>query len=164
MRALIGLAALAALTVPSLAQQPRPPGQRPPAQARPQAQAPAPPAPPPGMFPCRSEGETCYIGVVTGPSQIAVLFTNAQAAEGIEAKPVDLSSADAPGTALDLAASLGRVVMVTGTYAQGGITKAEVVDTASPLLSFMMKQQAGGGEESPQAPPRRGGGKPPTRR
>ena len=161
MRALIGFAALAALTVPSLAQQPRPPGQRPP-QGRQQAQPPAPPAPPPGMFPCRSEGEVCYIGVVTGPSQIAVLFTNDQKAEGIEAKPVDLSSADAPGTALDLAGSLGRVVMVTGAYAAAsGITKAQVVDTASPLLSFMMKQSAGG-DEGPQAPQR--GGSRPARR
>ena len=161
MRALIGLAALAALTVPSLAQQPRPPGQRPP-QGRQQAQPPAPPAPPPGMFPCRSEGEVCFIGVVTGPSQIAVLFTNDQKAEGIEAKPVDLSSADAPGTALDLAGSLGRVVMVTGSYAAAtGITKAEVVDTASPLLSFMMKQSAGG-DEGPQAP-QKGGGRPARR-
>jgi hypothetical protein len=166
MRALIGLAALAALTVPSLtqeslAQQPRPPGQRPP-QGRQQAQPPAPPAPPPGMFPCRSEGEVCFIGVVTGPSQIAILFTNAPQAEGIEAKPVDLSSADAPGTALDLAGSLGRVVMVTGTYAAAsGIAKAQVVDTASPLLSFMMKQAAGG-DEGQQAPQR--GGKPTARR
>jgi hypothetical protein len=162
MRALICLAALAALTVPSLAQQPRPQGSRPPAQ-RPQAQPPAPPAPPPGFFPCRTEGETCFIGVVTGPSQIAVLFTNAPQAEGIEAKPVDLSSAEASGSALDLAASLGRVVMVTGAYAAAsGITKAQVVDTASPLLSFMMKQAAGG-DEGQQAAPRRGG-RPPARR
>ena len=160
MRALIGLAALAALTVPSLAQQPRPPGQRPPAQ-RPQAQPPTPPAPPPGMFPCRTEGETCFIGVVTGPSQIAVMFTNAPQAEGIEAKPVDLSSGDAPGAALDLAGSVGRVVMVTGAYAAAsGITKAQVVDTASPLLSFMMKQSAG--DEGPQAP-QKGGGRPARR-
>ena len=163
MRALIGLAALVALAVPSLAQQPRPPGQRPP-PGRAQAQAPAPPAPPPGFFPCRAQAETCFVGVVTGPSQIAILFTNAPQAEGIEAKPVDLSSADAPGTALDLAGSLGRVVMVTGAYAAAsGITKAEVVDTASPLLSFMMKQAAGGGDEGPQAP-QRGGGRPPARR
>jgi hypothetical protein len=161
MRALICLAALAALTVPSLAQQQRPPGSRPPAQ-RQQAQPPAPPAPPPGMFPCRTQAETCYIGVVSGPSQISVLFTNNPQAEGVEAKPVDLSSAEAPGTALDLAGSLGRVVMVTGSYAAAsGITKAEVVDTASPLLSFMMKQS--GGDEGPQAP-QRGGGKPPARR
>ncbi|HEX8168006.1 MAG TPA: hypothetical protein VF601_19735 [Beijerinckiaceae bacterium] len=166
MRALIGLAALAALTVPSLtqeslAQQARPPGQRP--AQRQQAQPPAPPAPPPGFFPCRTEGEVCYIGVVAGPSQIAVLFTNDQKAEGIEAKPVDLSSAEAPGTALDLAGSLGRVVMVTGTYAQAsGITKAQVVDTASPLLSFMMKQSAGG-DEGQAAPQQRGGGRPARR-
>jgi hypothetical protein len=157
MRALICLAALAALALPANAQQPRP-GQRQ------QAQPPQPPAPPPGFFPCRTAEEICYVGVVSGPSQIAVLFTNNQQAEGIEAKPVDLSSADAPGTPLDLAANLGRVVMVTGTYAQAtGITKAQVVDTASPLLSFMMKQ-AGGEEGAPQPAPQRGGGRAPARR
>jgi hypothetical protein len=159
MRALICLAVLAALTVPALAQQ-RPPGQRPP--QRQQAQPPQPPAPPPGFFPCRTEGEICYIGVVTGPSQMQVMFTNNQQAEGIEAKPVDLSSADAPGTPLDLAASLGRVVMVTGTYAQAtGLTKAQVVDTASPLLSFTLKQM--GGDEGPQPSPQRGGARPQRR-
>jgi hypothetical protein len=159
MRALICLATLAALALPANAQQPRP-GQRPP--QRQQAQPPQPPAPPPGFFPCRTAEEVCYIGVVTGPSQMQVMFTNDQKAEGIEAKPVDLSSADAPGASLDLAANLGRVVMVTGAYAQAtGITKAQVVDTASPLLSFMLKQA--GGDEGAQAPPQRGG-RPPARR
>jgi len=160
MRALICLAAATVLALPALA-QPRPPGQRPPPQ-RQAAPPPAPPAPPPGFFPCRTAVETCYVGVVAGPSQIAILFTNNPQAEGIEAKPVELSSAEAPGTALDLAASLGRVVMVTGSYAATGITKAEVVDTASPLLSFMMKQSAAA--EEAQAAPQRGGGKPPARR
>jgi hypothetical protein len=160
MRALICLLALVPLTLPAAAQQ-RPPGQRPP--QRQQAQPPQPPAPPPGFFPCRTADEVCYVGVVSGPSQIAVLFTNNPQAEGIEAKPVDLSSAEAPGTPLDLAANLGRVVMVTGTYAQAtGITKAQVVDTASPLLSFMMKQA--GGDEGGQAPPQRGGARAPARR
>jgi hypothetical protein len=114
MRRLICLAALTALTLPALAQQPqRPPGQRPP--QRQQAQPPQPSAPPPGFFPCRTAEEICYIGVVTGPSQMAVMFTNDQKAEGLEAKPIDLSSAEATGTPLDLAASLGRVVMVTGS-------------------------------------------------
>src|SRR5215207_9584805 len=99
MRALICLAAATVLALPALA-QPRPPAQR---QAAP---PPAPPAPPPGFFPCRTPAETCYVGVVAGPSQIAILFTNNPQAEGIEAKPVELSSAEAPGTALDLAASL----------------------------------------------------------
>jgi len=161
MRALICLAAATVLALPALA-QPRPPGQRPPAQRR-AAPPPAPPAPPPGFFPCRTAAETCYVGVVAGPSQIAILFTNNPQAEGIEAKPVELSSAEAPGTALDLAASLGRVVMVTGSYAAAtGITKAEVVDTASPLLSFMMKQSAAADDAQPA--PQRGGGKPPARR
>jgi hypothetical protein len=160
MRALICLAAATALALPALAQQ-RPPGQRPPAQRQP-AQPAAPPAPPPGFFPCRTQGEVCYIGVVSGPSQLAILFTNNPQAEGIEAKPVELSSADAPGTALDLAQSLGRVVMVTGAYAAAtGITKAEIVDTASPLLSFMMKQSAAA--DDAQAAPQRGGRPPPRR-
>jgi hypothetical protein len=160
MRALICLAAVTAFALPALA-QPRPPGQRAPAP-RQQAQPPAPPAPPPGFFPCRTPAEVCYVGVVAGPSQIAILFTNNAQAEGIEAKPVELSSAEAPGTALDLAGSLGRVVMLTGSYAAAtGITKAEVVDTASPLLSFMMKQSAAA--EDAQAAPQRGG-KPPARR
>ena len=159
MRALICLAALAALTLPAAAQQ-RPGGQRPP--QRQQAQPPQPPAPPPGFFPCRSEGEICYIGVVTGASQMAVLFTNNQQAEGVEAKPVELSSAEAPGTPLDLAGSLGRVVMVTGSYAQAsGITKAQVVETAPPLLSFMIKQMAA--DEGAQAASQRGGGRPQRR-
>ena len=53
--------------------------------------------------------------------------------------------------------------MVTGTYAAAtGITKAEIVDTASPLLSFMMKQSAAA-DDAPAAP-QRAGGKPPARR
>ena len=160
MRSLICLAALTALILPAEAQQQPRPGQRPP--QRQQAQPPPPPASPPGFFPCRTAEEVCYIGVVTGPSQMAVMFTNDQKAEGLEAKPIDLSSAEAPGTPLDLAASLGRVVMVTGSYAaNAGITKAQVVETASPLLSFVMKQM--GGEEGP-AQPQRGGGRPPARR
>jgi hypothetical protein len=159
MRALICLAALAALALPAHAQQQPRPGQRPP--QRQQAQAPQPPAPPPGFFPCRTAEEVCYIGVVTGASQMMVMFTNDQKAEGIEAKPVDLSSAEAPGAALDLSANVGRVVMVTGTYAaNAGITKAQVVDTASPLLSFAMKQM-GGDDGQPQA---QRGGRPQGRR
>ena len=160
MRSLICLAALTALILPAEAQQQPRPGQRPP--QRQQAQPPPPPAPPPGFFPCRTAEEVCYIGVVTGPSQMAVMFTNNQQAEGIEAKPVDLSSAETPGTALDLAGSLGRVVMVTGTYAaNAGVTKAQVVDTASPILSFVMKQM-GGDDGAAQA--QRGTGRPQGRR
>ena len=156
MRRLVPAVLAIALALPASAQQPqRPAGQKPPAQ-RQQAQPPQPPAPPPGFFPCRSEGEICYVGVVSGPSQLAVLFTNDQQAEGIEAKPVELSSAEAPGTPLDLAASVGRVVMVVGSFNKaGGITKAQVVDTASPLVSFVVKQM--GGDDGPQPGPQRGG-------
>src|SRR3954471_5123213 len=111
MRLALCLAALIATTLPALAQQPRRPG---PARA-PQPHAQQAPAPPPGFFPCRTEGEVCYIGVVTGPSQVAILFTNSPQSEGVEGKPMDVSSGDQPGQALDLGGSLGRVVMLTGS-------------------------------------------------
>lgn len=152
MRKLIAAAAVAALVIPAAAQQGRPPG----AQAKPPAQAqPQPPAPPP-VFPCRTAEEICFLGVVTGKSQIAVLFTNAPNAEGLDAKPIEVLSGDAPAAAgsatpLDLSGHLGRVVMLTGAYdAQAGLTKAELVEVASPLVSLVVK--ALGGEEEPSPP------------
>ena len=88
-----------------------------------------------------------YLGVVTGPNQVAILFTNNPQAEGVESKPVDVLSSDTPaaagsGTPLDLGQHLGRVVMLTGTYdAQAGLTKAELVEVASPLVSLTVKAQ-----------------------
>jgi hypothetical protein len=158
MRELIAVAALAALITSAAAQQARPPGQspKPPAQSQPRA-----PAPPPlAIFPCRTAEEVCFLAVVTGKSQVAVLFTNADKAEGIDAKPVEVSTGDSPGaggTPLDLTQHVGRIVMLTGAYdAQAGVTKAELVEVASPLVSLVVKAQIGGDEEPP--PP---AGKPP---
>ena len=168
MRTLMCVAALALLASSAAAQQPRPQGQqKPPAPARAQPQ---PPAPPP-LFPCRTTAEICYLGVVTGPNQVAILFTNNPQAEGVESKPVDVLSSDTPaaagsGTPLDLGQHLGRVVMLTGTYdAQAGLTKAELVEVASPLVSLTVKAQLlaeeaqaapqRGGKPQPQARPRR---------
>jgi hypothetical protein len=158
MRLALCLAALIATTLPALAQQPRRPA---PARA-PQPQAQQAPTPPPGFFPCRSEGEVCYIGVVTGPSQVALLFTNNPQSESSE--PIDVSSGDQPGQALDLGGNVGRVVMLTGSLdPKAGLTKAQVVDTAGPLLSFSIKAQLTG-EEGAGGAAQRGGGKAPARR
>lgn len=152
MRVTLALAALAALTVPALAQQqPRP--SAPPPAAPAQAQA-APPAPQ-SLFPCRSATEVCHVGVVIN-NQVSVLFTNAEKADGIESKPVDVTSA--AGSKLDLSRHEGQVVMLTGEYdAKAGLTKAELVEAASPLLSFAIKVLLSGEEteeeETQQAPP-----------
>lgn len=142
MRLVIAAAALAAFALPALAQpQPaRPPaGQRPPA-AQPQPQ---PPAPSP-IFLCRTAEEVCTLGIVTGNNQIAVIFTNAPGAEGVD-KPVDVSTGEAPGSPLDLSPNVGRVVLLTGTYdPKAGFTKAEIVETASPLVSTLIKAQIAG--------------------
>ena len=148
-------AALAALSLPALAQgQPaRPPAsQRPPAPAPQQAQPPAPP-----IFLCRTAEEVCTLGIVTGNNQVAVIFTNAQGAEGVD-KPIDVFSGDGPGSPLDLSPNLGRVVLLSGGYdPKAGLTKAELVEAASPLISTLIKAQvAGSGDEG--APGR--GGKP----
>lgn len=148
MRLLVVAAAVAALSVPAFAQQQRPPQQQ-------QQRAPAPqqqaqpqdaPAPAPGMFACRTETETCFIAIVTSPTQVSVLYTNDPAAEGVEQQVVNVQGA--PGSQANLGQHAGRVVMLTGRYsAQGGLTGVEVVDVASPLLSFAIKSMlAGEGE------------------
>jgi len=159
MRKLIVAAAFAALIIPAEAQQGRPgPQTKPPAAGQTQPQPPAPQMPP--IFPRRTAEEICFLGIVTGKSQIVVLFTNAEKAEGIDAKPVEVLSGEAPGAALDLAPHLGRVVMLTGAYdAQAGLTKAELVDVASPLLSFALKASLGGGDDQPPSPPAQRGPK-----
>jgi hypothetical protein len=145
------LAALAALALPLLssgaaAQQPRP------GAARPQAQPAQPPAPPPGFFPCRTAEEVCFIGVASGNSEVSVLFTNAPNAEGIETKPLPATSTE--GAPLDLAGSFGRVVLLTGSYDKTkGLTGATLVETASPLTSFLIKSTLAGDEPAPAAPP-----------
>jgi hypothetical protein len=136
----IALPASAALAQPARAPAPKSQPGKPPAAAQQ-------PAPPP-IFPCRTEGETCFLGIVIG-SQVAVIYTNAQNAEGLDAKPVDLSGQD--GTKVDLAQNAGRVVMIAGSYdAKTGI-KGEVVEVASPLVSLSIKAQLGAG--GPDAPP-----------
>jgi len=155
MRNLIVTAALAALVAPAAAQQARPPGAQKPA---PSQQRPAQPPAPPPVFPCRSAEEVCFLGVVTGNNEVAVLFTNAPQTEGIDAKPIAVMTGDSPGAAgsatkMDLAAHLGRVVMLTGTYdPQAGVTKAELVEVASPLLSLTIKAQLSL-EEPPEPQP-----------
>jgi hypothetical protein len=177
MRIAIALTALA-LSLPAVAQQ------------RPQARPPQPPTqqqtpePPPGLFPCRTASEVCFIGIVTGNSQITLLFTNSPAAappppppaaqpprggsagrapqppqpaaEDADDKPLDVLAGD-PGTPLDLAQHLGRVVMLTGTLdPKLGLTKAELVEVASPLLSFALKATLTGDDDEPAAPPASG--------
>jgi hypothetical protein len=156
MRAILALAALAAFALPALAQQqpPRPspqqPAPRPPAaQAQP---APAPPAPP-TLFPCRTATEVCHVGVVIN-NQVSVLFTNSDKADGIESKPIDAT--DAAGAKLDLGRHEGQVVMLTGDYdPKTGLTKAELVEAASPLVSFAIKVLLSGeeGEDEEEQPP-----------
>ena len=137
MRAILALAAFAASALPALAQQqPRPsaqpPASRPPAQAQP-----APPPAPPTLFPCRTATEVCHVGVVIN-NQVSVLFTNSDKANGIESKPIDVT--DAAGAKLDLGRHEGQVVMLTGDYdPNAGLTKAELVEAASPLVSFAIK-------------------------
>jgi hypothetical protein len=159
MRLLVTAAALAALSSSAFAQQPRP-QQQPPQQQRPaqQQQQPAQQQPAqqqaepqaPGMFACRTEQEVCYIGIVLGNNQVSVLYTTDTRAEGIDGKPVAVQGAQ-------LGQHAGRVVMLTGTYnAQSGLSGAEVVDVASPLLSFAIKSMlsnAGQEEEEPEPAP-----------
>ena len=152
MRAILAFAALAAFALPALAQQqpPRPspqqPAPRPPAaQAQP---APAPPAPP-TLFPCRTATEVCHVGVVIN-NQVSVLFTNSDKADGFESKPIDAT--DAAGAKLDLGRHEGQVVMLTGDYdPKTGLTKAELVEAASPLVSFAIKVLLSGEDEEEQA-------------
>ena len=150
MRKVVVVAAVALLVSSAAAQQGRPPGP----QGKPPPQ-PAAPAPPP-IFPCRTAEEICFLGVVTGKNEIAVVFTNAEKADGIEAKPIPVTAAAAPGAVaalpLDLAPHLGRIVMLTGTYdPQAGLTKAELVEVASPLASLVVKAQLGAEEPPPPA-------------
>jgi hypothetical protein len=122
------------------------------------------------FFPCRTAEEICFLGVVTGKNEIAVVFTNAEKADGIEAKPIPVTAAAAPGAVaalpLDLAPHLGRIVMLTGTYdPQAGLTKADIVEVASPLASLVVKAQLGAEgpppagkpqpQQRPQGPPKR---------
>ncbi|GLS45456.1 hypothetical protein [Methylobacterium brachythecii] len=127
------------------------------AQGRPKA---APPPPPPqaappntGLFPCRSEKEICFVGGVKD-GKLVLLFTNDPKGEDALGKPLGATTGDA-GAPLDLSANEGKVVMLTGSYdPKAGVTKAEVVDVASPLVAFAIKANAGsGGDDGPPGPP-----------
>ncbi|NNM72479.1 hypothetical protein [Enterovirga aerilata] len=133
----LALSAGAALAQPAGRPQP----------GRPPAAQPQPPAPPP-IFPCRTEAETCFLGIVIG-SQLAVIYTNAENAAGLDAKPVDVLGAD--GAKADLAPHAGRVVMVAGTYDPKTGIKGEVVEVASPLVSLSIKAQLGAEGAGPPA-------------
>ena len=143
MRALLSLSLLLplAFVAPAEAQQRK--------AAQPKAAAQPEPAPV-QIFPCRTAEEVCHLGVVVG-SQVAILYSNAPNAQGIEPKPVDVAGAD--GSKIDMTKNAGRVVMLTGEFdPKVGLTKAEVVEVASPLASLAIKAQlAGGAEEAPPA-------------
>ncbi|TDR90406.1 hypothetical protein [Enterovirga rhinocerotis] len=144
MRALLCLTLLASVAAfgPAEAQQKKP-------AAKPAAAEPAPPA----LFPCRTQDEICYLGVIVG-SQVAILYTNAQNAQDVSPAPVDLS--DAGGAKVDLSKDDGRVVMLTGTLDPKAGLKGEVVEVASPLASLAIKAQLAAGAEEPAPPPKGG--------
>jgi hypothetical protein len=143
MRALLSLSLLLplAFVAPAEAQQKK---------AAPAKAAAQPEPAPVQIFPCRTAEEVCHLGVVVG-SQVAILYSNAPNAQGIEPKPVDVAGAD--GAKIDMTKNAGRVVMLTGEFdPKTGLTKAEVVEVASPLASLAIKAQlAGGAEEAPPA-------------
>lgn len=147
MRLVIAMAAIAALSLPALAQQqPRQPGP-PPRTAAPPPQAQQPAPPPPGMFPCRTPEEVCHVVAVGNGGRGTLLFSNAPAAEGKEGEAVTVQG-------LDLAAHVGRVVMLSGTFAGAAINGAQVLDVGSPLTSFAIKLQlSGGGDDDQQSAP-----------
>lgn len=130
------------------------------AQPKPKAAPPPPPqqqAPPPAaavLFPCRTEQEVCFIGGIKD-GKLVVLFTNDPKADEISGKPLAVSGGE--GGALDLAGNEGRTVMLTGTYdPKAGLTKAQIVDVASPLAAFAIKAAVGGGGDDggpPEPPP-----------
>ena len=148
MRAILSLALLLPLAFAGAAEaQQRKGGGKP---------AAAPEPPPLQIFPCRTAEEVCHLGVVVG-SQVAILYTNAPNAQGADPSPVDVTGPD--GQKVDMTKNSGRVVMLTGDFdPKAGVTKAEIVEVASPLASLAIKAQlAGGGEEPP--PAAKGGGK-----
>ena len=144
------VAAALAIAVPftgALAQPARAPA------AKPQPAQPQPSAPPP-IFPCRTEAETCFLGIVVG-SQVAVIFTNAPSPEGLDGKPLDVLGPD--GAKMDLAQNAGRVVMLAGSLDPKTGIKGELVEVASPLVSLSIKAQLGAGGGPEQAAPAKAG-------
>jgi hypothetical protein len=140
---LLSLALLAplAFVAPAEAQQRKP---------APAAKPAAPETPPIQLFPCRTAEEICHLGVVVG-SQVAILYSNSPAAQGVEPAAIDVAGPD--GQKIDMTKNAGRVVMLTGDFdPKTGLSKAEVVEVAGPLASLAIKAQlAGGGDEPPPA-------------
>ncbi len=153
MRSALALTLLALAAVPAAAQPaPKGPPKPPPPKDAPK-EAPQPDPVAAMLFPCRTPEETCYVGVVKD-GKVTVLFTNDRKADEIAGKPMAVS-----GDGLDLAKAENRTVMLVGSYdPKDGLTKAEVVDVASPLVAFALKTTIGGGEadeggDEPPAPP-----------
>ncbi|SFU67799.1 hypothetical protein SAMN02799631_01770 [Methylobacterium sp. 174MFSha1.1] len=151
MRTALALTLLALTAAIPAAAQPAP--KAPPKAPPPQREAPQPDPAAAMLFPCRTPEETCYVGVVKG-GKVTVLFTNDRKADEIAGKPMAVA-----GDGLDLAKTENRTVMLVGTYdPKDGLTKAELVDVASPLVAFALKSTIGGGEadeggDEPPAPP-----------
>ncbi|TNC12119.1 hypothetical protein FF100_17985 [Methylobacterium terricola] len=150
MRSALALTLLALAAAGPAAAQPAPKGPKAPPPPKETLQ----PDPTAAMlFPCRTPEETCYVGVVKD-GKVTVLFTNDRKADEIAGKPMAVS-----GDGLDLAKTENRTVMLVGSYdPKDGLTKAEVVDVASPLVAFALKSTIGGGEpdeggDEPPAPP-----------
>jgi hypothetical protein len=150
MRSALALTLLALTAAIPAAAQPAPKGPK----APPPPKEAAPPDPTAAMlFPCRTPEETCYVGVVKD-GKVTVLFTNDRKADEIAGKPMAVS-----GDGVDLAKTENRTVMLVGSYdPKDGLTKAEVVDVASPIVAFALKSTIGGGEpdegaDEPPAPP-----------
>lgn len=104
------------------------------------------------LFPCRTNTEICFVGVALPNNQVNVLYTNHDNAEAVSENPLAVSGAN--GASLDLSQQVGRVVMLTGTYdGKTGLTKAEIIDTGSPLVSFAVKALLAGddsGQDDPE--------------
>ena len=150
MRPALALTLLALTASLPAAAQPAPKGPKAPPPPPPPKEAPAPDPTAAMLFPCRTPEETCYVGVVKD-GKVTVLFTNDRKADEIAGKPMAVS-----GEGLDLAKTENRTVMLVGSYdPKDGLTKAEVVDVASPLVAFALKSTIGGGEpdESADEPP-----------
>ena len=153
MRPALALTLLALTASLPAAAQPAPKGPKAPPPPPPPKEAPAPDPTAAMLFPCRTPEETCYVGVVKD-GKVTVLFTNDRKADEIAGKPMAVS-----GEGLDLAKTENRTVMLVGSYdPKDGLTKAELVDVASPLVAFALKSTIGGGEpdesaDEPPAPP-----------
>ena len=106
----------------------------------------------PSLFPCRTNEEICFVGVALPNNQISVLYTNHEKADDIGERALSVTGAN--GAALDLSQQAGRIVMLTGDFdGKGALNKAEIIDTATPLVSFAIKALLAGddaGQDDPE--------------